>query len=727
MILFHDDWDKYPTASIHFETNNQSFIDLALLYRDMGVKNNAFHLALHDPDLRYIDPHDFDSLDERTIGKIAVECKVNPWYFMREVLRAPASSGTETIKVRANRANIALWWLFLNHCTLFLIQPRQTGKSFNTDGIMTWLMEIKCDNTKFNLLTKDDQLRRKNIARIKDIMASLPPYLDIRSKKDINNGEEITVKAKGNTYTTHVAQSSKKAAENTGRGLTTAVFHVDEPPFIKNIGITLPAALSSMNAAIDNAKMYDAPYGIIYTTTAGKKDDPDGKYIYQQVMESMVFDERKLYDCVNQEELERTVRKNSKADKRVYRDGVYQVNCTFSHRQLGYDDKWLMEAMERTKSFGDEANRDYFNIWTAGNEKMPISVQDAEAIARVKIDEPKEWISEFGYTLRYYKSERELLDILRNRDCIMGLDTSEASGNDDIGLTIIDAKSLEVVACGTYNETNIYSFGKYILHLLTSFPKLKANIEAKSTGVAIINYLLITLPEKGINPFKVLFNRIVQERDDSDLNKERYQEVLREGRKEYVINKYKKYIGYSTAGSGNYSRDNLYGSCFRNAIKHTKEKIKDPVLSDQILGLVIKNGRIDHDEYGHDDMVVSWLLAHWFITHGKNLEFYDLDPLEIFSEIEEREIKTYEDYQNYQEEIEQLEIRKKMISVYNELENTTDYYLTNKLEQELRNLNSKLILKDREIFSIDQLIQHAKENRKKVRPKSYFAPVNTIY
>lgn len=712
MILFQDDWDKYPTASIHYETHNPSFIELAKLYRDMGVKNNAFHLALHDPKLRYVNPHSPNLTDEE-VQRITIECKVNPWYFLREVLRAPPSGGIDPIMVTANRGNIALWWLFLNHCTVYLIQPRQTGKSFNTDGIMTWLMEIRCDNTKINLLTKDDQLRRKNIGRIKEIMDYLPKYLDLRTKKDANNGEEITVNKKGNTYSTNVAQLSPKAALNMARGLTSAIFHIDEGPFIANIKVALPAALPAQIAAIGNAKVAQAPYGTIYTTTAGKKDDPSGKYIYSQVKESMVFDERLLYDCKDNIELESVVRAHSNPDRRVYKNGVFQVNCTFSHKQLGYTDEWLVEAMERTKSYGDDANRDYFNIWTSGNEKSPISVQDAETIARNRQDDYHTFLAWGGYTLRHYTSEEKLLSTLQNRDCIMGLDTSEASGRDDIGLVIIDAKTLEIVAGGTYNETNLYKFGGFILQLLLSYPKLRFIPEAKSTGVSLLNYLFVRLPENGINPFTRIFNKVVQERMDSEANQERYEEVMRYGRQEMVINKYKKYFGYATAGSGDYSRDNLYGLCFRNAIKYGKDKIKDPILSDQILSLIIKNGRIDHDEHSHDDMVIAWLLAYWFITSGKNLQAYDLDGLDVMSEVTENPIVTMDDLKAYRERQEQIGIRKEMIKLYGELEDTTDMYLTMKLEQELRALDKRLILDDREVFSIEQLILQAKEKRKK--------------
>ena len=57
-ILFAKDWAKYPTATIHYETKNKSFIELASKYREMGIKNHAFILALVNPDLRFVDPTD---------------------------------------------------------------------------------------------------------------------------------------------------------------------------------------------------------------------------------------------------------------------------------------------------------------------------------------------------------------------------------------------------------------------------------------------------------------------------------------------------------------------------------------------------------------------------------------------------------------------------------------------------------------------------------------------
>ena len=127
MILFLEDWKKYPEAIVHLETKNDSFIRFAGLLKYMGVKNYAFCLALMDPTLKDIDPFSPD-LTVKQITAIARECKRNPWYIFREIIRIPVDGSNVPISLQANRGNISMFWLFFNHITSLLIQPRQTGK-----------------------------------------------------------------------------------------------------------------------------------------------------------------------------------------------------------------------------------------------------------------------------------------------------------------------------------------------------------------------------------------------------------------------------------------------------------------------------------------------------------------------------------------------------------------------------------------------------------------------
>ena len=74
MILFLEDWHKYPTARPDWDTSSVSFLELAKVYKAMGIKNYFFHLALIDPGLKGYDPMDPD-LPEDIMIRVGNECK----------------------------------------------------------------------------------------------------------------------------------------------------------------------------------------------------------------------------------------------------------------------------------------------------------------------------------------------------------------------------------------------------------------------------------------------------------------------------------------------------------------------------------------------------------------------------------------------------------------------------------------------------------------------------
>lgn len=709
MILFLDDWKRYPTAIPNIETTNVSFLRLATLYREMGIKNHAFPLALVDRDLVGVDPFDINISLENQL-KIAVECKLNPWFFFREILKAPAQAGGEAIRFEANRGNHALFWSFFNHITILLIQIRQTGKSFSTDGLMTYLLNIRCSKTEINLLTKDDTLRAANIKRLKDIDHELPFYLKQRSKNDLNNTEELTVKSLGNRYRGHLPQKSPKLAYNVGRGLTSPIFQVDEGPFQPNIAISMPSALAAGTAARDLAEKNGEPYGTILTTTAGKKDDRDGQYIYRFAQEAAEWSEGFL-DCKDRAELEETVRRNS-------RKGVLRINATFNHKQLGKDDIWLKKAIEDSGAVGEDADRDFFNIWTSGTQSSPVPVETLEKIRKSYIAPYHNSISNIGgYVTRWYVPENKIQEIMHSRKTIASLDTSDASGGDDISLKIMDVETGTTIASGTFNETNLIKFATWLAEdWIIKYPELTMIIERRSSGVAIIDFLLYILPSKGIDPFRRLFNRIVNDADE-DPNKFAEINLPMNRRSSDIYERFKKAFGFATSGGGITSRSSLYSTTLQSAAKNIGDRVKDLATINQIAGLVTKNGRIDHQDGEHDDMVIAWLLAYWLLSQGKNLNFYGINSKNVLSVLVKNKPMTPEEaWRNKQQE----EVRNKIDNLLKELKDSRDPLLSEKIERELRSLNSKIILQENEKFSVDDLINSIRDQKKNKTRESYF-------
>lgn len=700
MILYSQDWAKYPSAIIDTKTKNVSWLRLASVYRSMGVKNHAFILALVNPQLQGIDPYD-PFLTMEQMAMIALECKINPWYFFREVARVPGTGTDEAGMFEANRGLIAAYWLFFNHIMFLWIMIRQTGKSFGIDMLMNLLLNIICINTKINLLTKDDTLRRANIQRLKDQAIELPRYLQQKGPTDLNNTEEISINSMGNRYSTHVPQASPKAAEKVGRGLTTSIFHIDEPPFQQHISIALPAALAAMGAAVDKSKAAGAPYGVILTTTAAKKDDRDGKYVYKLLQEAAVWTE-KFFDCANLEELEAMIKANS-------RGGVIRVNLTMSHRQVGKSDEWLIRKLNDAIQDPEQANRDFFNMWTSGTETSPIPTHLLERIVGSLREVAFAEVAQVGaYITRWYIGEDEIQYRMANSKFILGMDTSEASGRDDISLVLMDAYTLDVVAAGNYNETNLIVFSKWVASFLVRFPNVTAIIERRSTGQMLLDYLLLALPEVGIDPFKRLFNMGVQEYREDE---ERWLEIKEpmHRRDPTLYTRFKKLFGFATSGSGITSRTALYSQTLAMATTRGPDRVYDKQTIDQIAGLITKKGRIDHPDGEHDDMVIGWLLCFWLITKGVNLGFYGLDSRLLAQNAVAR--SSTDPYENAILD-QQRQLRIDIEALTEGLAKERDEYVSMRIEQQIRALMTNVVVEENEILSVDELIRTAKEKKR---------------
>lgn len=702
MILYANDWKRFPTAFPDYNTKNESYVRLARIYKSMGIKNYAFMLALMTPALQGVDPYD-PLLTTEQKAMIWQECRYNPWYFFREVLRIPVSGSADGEIFRANRGNIAAYWIFFNHIDVGLIQPRQTGKSISIDGLMIWIIYIAGFRSKVLMLTKDDKLRAENIDRLKEIRNLLPNYLVMVDKADTDNQNELTYNKLRNKYLTAVAQSSEANANKVGRGFTTPILHCDEGPFIKFIKAALGAALPGCTEARAQAERNNNPFGNIFTTTAGKKDDLDGMFMFQMFNDGTPWSEI-LFDAKDPVELLLLIETN-----RNNSDSAPFVNITMSHRQLGYTDAWLKNVIQRARQSKDASERDFLNVWTSGTQRSPLNSQLNELIRASEMDPLHTEIID-RYILRWYMEESSISQFMENNHCVIGIDPSNAVGRDAIAMVMTDVSTLQTVAAGSYNETNLMKFADFVVSLLLKYPKTTLVIEVNhASGTAIVDYAILKLTALGVDPFTRIFNRIV---DQDRLEEDGIREMLRRPvhyRPEKFYDHHKRHFGFITTSD---TRTMFYSNLIVNSAKQAGHLVRDKTLSNEIRSLVEKNGRIDHVTSGHDDMVIAWLLSHWFVSNARNLAFYGIDRSTVLTSVSElghqdtpEEILERNRQECFMAEIETL---------LEQLRESRDEILSMKLEHRLRFLQT--LLKDSAVTqagNIDALIQQTKDERNK--------------
>lgn len=695
MILYKSDWGRYPHAIADFQTKNTSFLEYAALLKSMGVENHAFCLALHNRRLVGVDPYNPSSQEEAEA--ILIECKVNPWYYFREVARDPKNP---SVYLKANRGNIALYWLYFNHITTALMQPRQTGKTFSTEILFAYLLIIGKIRSTLVLLTKDNKVRSKTFNGVKSAIECNPYYLNTKQERDPANTELIKISRLKNEYVGLVPQASEKDALSVGRGLTADTLHVDEISFVNNLSISLPALLAASTAARELAASLGEHYGTIMTTTAGKLDDPDGAYAYSIFSDSFSWTE-KLFDMPDVETLVRTIETNSPGK-------VLRVSLIFSHRQLGYTDTWLYKILKETGSKGEDADRDFFNRFTSGTSSSPLTPEMLELIKKSLEEDYKADISPNSYVTRWYVNPEKLI---RDKvQLVMGLDTSDAIGRDDIALVVRNVRTGEVVAAGNYNEINLLKFSMWISTWFVRFPELTAIIERKSSGMMILDYIVIYLLEKGIDPFMRLYNRIVSNPEKYPVY---YKEIQRPlyMRSSTIYDITKEYFGYNTSGAGENSRNNLYGNTLLSAVTYTGATVKDNILGKQLMSLTVKNGRIDHAKGGHDDSCVAWLLSYWFLTQSRNLSHYGIESKFILCDNSIVKTSINNSKPSYQQ-LKLKQVTEEINKIIESLEHERDQF---KIELKIHRLEvlSKTLPEDnRSSLAIDNVIHEIRNNKK---------------
>lgn len=458
-------------------------------------------------------------------------------------------------------------------------------------------------------------------------------------------------------------------------------------------------------AARDQAEAAGAYYGNIFTTTAGYLSNPDGMYARKIYNECLKWTE-KLYDCKDLEDLKKTIIRNNPS-------GKLQVILEFNHRQLGYTDEWLKRKIEEAFAEGENAAADYLNIWGEGSESSPIDKHLLVAIKNSLIGEPYIEISKQGYITKWFMRESSVKNNLDQRKVVLCLDTSDAVGKDDIAMVARDVSSAEVLATGTFNETNLITFSLFIVDILERFPNITLIIERRSSGVAIIDNLLNILPSKGIDPFRRMFNWVTNE---ADVNPKYMTEIFNipmSRRESSVYDKYRSQFGYATSGSGRSSRDNLYGEAFLASVKYTGNTVRDNVLIGQLAGLIRKNGRIDHGVGQHDDMVIAWLLGYWFLSKTKNKQLYGIPNNMVLTFVHESIIESEGGREVVMERNRQQAMKKEIDGWVEELRGTKNPFrviqLTNLIKMKFKEIDTKLLPN----YTIDSVLDNLNLEKKK--------------
>jgi hypothetical protein len=571
---------------IHVNTTNKSFLKVYHLLKEKGVKNCTFFLELKDPALEFVNPLDEDNLTDEMKQRIIIECTVNPWYFIRECVLIPTSG---VVRYELNLGNLAFTWAVLIHLNVFMVLPRQCGKTFAAAVIVVWITYFGGLNTESMLYAQGDKNLDNNTGRIKSIRQSLPKYLNFHHpRKDRDGAKLVQFTALGNKILRQAPKKSELAADSVGRGFSTPVAWYDEFAFIPRIKAQYMASVLAQSTIAKSAQERGLPNCIMITTTAAFLNNDEGRFAHDFYNDCLEFDES-FYSYTREEIF---------ALMALYSKQKF-LRIEYNYWELGKDDEYFNEQATLLFWNKDAIDREIFCRWKEVDVNHPLG-QDAVALLESHTHKPvKIIIINNIYRVRLYKDPST---IDWKIPYIIGGDCSNNIGEDYSALVVIDPRNYEVIATVRANMYSTMFFAHLIISLMKNY---------------FYNSILVL--ERNLNGATIL-DRIIEE------------DIGLRGRIYASPNK-PDILGITTISK---SRTLLYNQVLKTAVDDSYNLIHDRIIINEIKDLIkTRTGRIDHKPGGHDDTLISYLFARWFLMFGENIERY-ISPLTIgiFSDIE---------------------------------------------------------------------------------------------
>lgn len=581
-----------------FKTKNKSFIETHLQLKMLGVTNNAFHLILLNPLLQGVDPHS-ENLSPQQIMMIIQECKLNMFYYLREVVRIEEQGG-KLVQFRMDRGTLAAAYHFYNNINFYLLKPRQTGKTVGINAMLSWAFKFCGPNGDFLFSCNKEDLAKKNLRGMKNIISHLPRYMvkmgtetkDALGKtiRKTDNIKTYREPAQNNSAMVANCASSEDAAETVGRGFTHIYQFFDEAEFTKYIDIIVKVSGMSYNTASRNAEKNHSGHCRIFATTPGNLSDKKACQSAMKIVKDALPWDEKYYD---EDPIKYKKMVKSKSTFRV-------VYIEYDYKQLGLDESWFIDAVSNVGGDPDKVRREILLQRFSGNSNSPFTVDEIEDL-EVSQKKPIA-VKKLNriYEILFYEKPK------KGRLYFFGIDPSDGTGSDNYAITVLDPYELTVVA----EFRSPYMTVDGCVDLVTwmhknYFDNILLIIERNRNGGAVVERFKNS-------PLRHMVYSSPKANADQSLVSDKLDEngFIKE---EFVRN---KFYGNNTTTQTRKLMMNL----LLDMVHFSRHLVNTQYIVDDIKKLVIKNDKIQAAQGEHDDSVMSWLMALYILYYGEKLE-----------------------------------------------------------------------------------------------------------
>lgn len=595
------------------KTKNKSFIEVSEQLRLNGVKNHQFHLLLLNPLLQGVDPYS-ENLTSEQVVMIVQECKLNMYYYLREVVRIEEQGGG-LVPFRMDRGTLAASYHFLNNINFYLMKPRQTGKTVGVLAMLSWAFKFQGPNADMLFSCYKEELTKKNLRGMRTIIRNLPSYLsNLGVTKVDNSGKTIRKTDNAKSYreptsnnSAMVAQcaSTPDAADTVGRGYTQVYQYFDEAEFTKYIDTIVKVSGMAFNTASRNAAKNKSGYCRIFTTTPGDLSNEKTCQSAMKIVKDAIVWKESFYD------------EDISAYKHLikHKSSFRVVYIEYDYKSLGLGEDWFEDACHQVGYDVDKIKREILLMRFHGNSNSPFTNDEIEDL----VNNQKAPIA--------VKTVNRIYDILfyekpkKGRLYFFGIDPSEGTGGDNYAITVIDPYELSVVAEFKSSYMTVDGCVDLVTWMVEKyFNKCLLIIERNRNGGAVVQTFRKSKLRDRVYCSPKANDDTIRISDNLDENG-----FIKE---QFVRN---KYFGTNTTTTTRQVMMNI----LLDAVHFSRNLLTSKYIVEDIKNLVVKNNKIQAADGKHDDSIMSWLIAIYIYYHGEKLDRYGFDKTRLPGDVYE--------------------------------------------------------------------------------------------
>lgn len=318
----------------------------------------------------------------------------------------------------------------------------------------------------------------------------------------------------------------------------------------------------------------------------GDLDSPAGQSA-QKILNNTARWSEKFYD-LGPEKTKEIVSANSKNNI---------VYIEYFYTQLGLGEEWFRKLCSVLNGDPTAIRRELLLQRIRGSKDSPFSEEDLMAIQEIRPNIVEEHYIMDIYQLNVYKSLNPKIPYL------VGVDVATGVNNDSTAVSIVNPYTLQVDAEFRSPIMGYPDLKRFLYQLVKKYiPNCVLCIEKNHGGDAVIQDLRESVLNRNI--YHSMSKELVDD-NNAKMNKGHIEREV-ERRRNYGV------------FTGTKSRSLMIDLLFLT-VQEYKDRLTSHFVIDDILKLVRKNGKVQAAAGEHDDSIMSYLIALYVYTYGKNL------------------------------------------------------------------------------------------------------------